>query len=124
MTRGGKPRYDSMSAGMQAEFRARQKIADGDPESFAIHSPGPRADRYKIYMDGENAVVTYWYHDGYGSPYKGVERMIHVAESGRLVVTGCERKAAFRYPQDTPLLNEAQNRRGRSSTHSIRPERA
>ncbi len=108
MTRDGEPRYDIMSADMQAEFLERQQVTEGDPASFALHRPGPKTDRYDIAMDGNDTVVTYWYKDAYGNRYEGAERLSFGEENGRTVVAGCEAETVFTelklYNQELPVI--------------------
>jgi|GEM_PF-4107798 len=89
-TRNGKPRYEIMSSQMQAEFLAQQEEMSGDPDNFVIRWSSPWVERYDVAIDGEQAVITYWYTDSTGSGYKGLERLTFEEENGRTVVTECK----------------------------------
>jgi hypothetical protein len=107
-TGDGKPRYDIMSAGMQAEYRERQETINVDADNYTIHHTGPQVDYYEIAMNESGAVVTYWYNDAYGNRYKGMEHLTFGEENRWVVVTGCKTEAAFTdqklYDQKLPVL--------------------
>ncbi|MPM07388.1 hypothetical protein SDC9_53694 [bioreactor metagenome] len=104
ITGDGGPRWDIMSADMQAGFLKHQGTKNAKPGSFTIHLSGPQLDCFDISMTGGGAVVTYWYAGVYGSWYKGVERLAFGEEGGRKVVTDCKTETKF---TDQKLYNEA-----------------
>jgi hypothetical protein len=83
-TRDGKGRYEIMSKQMQTDFLVQQQA----PESFVIRWSSPWVVSYDVAMDGDQAVITYWYADSGPDTYKGVERLMFGEENGRIVVTG------------------------------------
>ena len=81
-TRDGRARYEIMDSLLQAECRAQQ--------NYVIRWSSPWVQRYDVALDGEDALVTYWYTDSTTATYKGVERLTFGEENGRTVVTGCK----------------------------------
>ncbi|WP_279386547.1 M56 family metallopeptidase [Candidatus Cryosericum odellii] len=96
-TRDGKGRYEIMSKQMQTDFLAQQQA----PESFVIRGSSPWVVSYDVALDGEQAVVTYWYTDSIPITYKGVERLTFGEENGRTVVTGCKTEIEMEAYTDT-----------------------
>lgn len=96
-TRNGKTRYEIMSSQMQADFRAQQQ----SPDNFVIRWSSPWVESYGVAMDGEQAVITYWYRDSTASTYKGVERLTFGKENGRTVVTDCKTEIDMEEYADT-----------------------
>jgi len=72
-TRDGKGRYEIMSSQMQADFRAQQEFQG--KLIFAIRGSSPWVVSYDVALDGDQAVITYWYADSGLETYKGVERL-------------------------------------------------
>lgn len=97
MTRNGRTRYEIMSSKMQADFRAQQI----SPDNFVIRWSSPWVKSYDAALDGEQAVVTYWYTDSTTSTYKGVERLTFGTENGRTVVSGCKTETEMEEYVDT-----------------------
>src|SRR5450756_2429957 len=60
-TRDGKGRYEIMSKQMQTDFRAQQEFQG--KLIFAIRGSSPWVVSYDVAMDGDQAVITYWYAD-------------------------------------------------------------
>jgi hypothetical protein len=89
-TRDGKLRWEIMSAEMQSVFRKQQEETSGNPDNYVIRWSSPWVDNYDIDMDGDEAVITYWYTDSTGNKYKSAERLFFGGENGRTVVTGCK----------------------------------
>lgn len=85
-TRDGRLRYAVMGDRLQTEFRAQQL----SPDNFVIRWSSPWVQRFDVTMDGEQAVVTYWYMDSTASTYKGVERLTFGRENGRMAVLDCK----------------------------------
>jgi len=96
-TRDGKGRNEIMSKQMQTDFLAQQQA----PESFVIRGSSPWVVSYDVALDGEQAVVTYWYTDSIPITYKGVERLTFGEENGRTVVTGCKTEIEMEAYTDT-----------------------
>lgn len=86
-TRDGRARYQIMDSKMQSDFRSQQEKVNGDSNSFATRWSSPWVVKYDVTLEGDQAVVTYWYMDSTASTYKGVERLSFGNESGRVVVT-------------------------------------
>jgi beta-lactamase regulating signal transducer with metallopeptidase domain len=99
-TRDGKGRYEIMSSQMQADFRAQQELQSGKL-IFVIRGSSPWVVSYDVALDGEQAVVTYWYADSGLETYKGVERLTFGEENGRIVVTGCKTEIEMEAYTDT-----------------------
>jgi hypothetical protein len=99
-TRDGKGRYEIMSSQMQADFRAQQELQSGKL-IFVIRWSSPWVVSYDVALDGEQAVVTYWYTDSIPITYKGVERLTFGEENGRTVVTGCKTEIEMEAYTDT-----------------------
>ena len=76
-----------MGSKMQSDFRSQQEKVNGDSNSFVIRWSSPWVVKYDVTLEGDQAVVTYWYMDSTASTYKGVERLSFGNESGRMVVT-------------------------------------
>jgi hypothetical protein len=86
-TRDGRARYQIMDSKMQSDFRSQQEKVNGDANNFVIRWSSPWVVKYDVALDGDQAVITYWYTDSTASTYKGVERLSFGNESGRMVVT-------------------------------------
>lgn len=96
-TRDGRARYEVMSRNLQADFRAQQE-AQGN---YVIRWSSPWVTKYTATLDGDQAILTYWYTDSTASTYKGVERLSFGTENGRTVVTGCRTEADMEEYVDT-----------------------
>ena len=99
-TRDGKGRYEIMSKQMQTDFQAQQGFQSGKL-IFAIRGSSPWVVSYDVAMDGDQAVITYWYADSGLETYKGVERLTFGEENGRTVVTGCKTEIDMEAYADT-----------------------
>lgn len=96
-TRDGRARYEIMDSKMQSDFRAQQL----SPDNFVIRWSSPWVVKYNVALDGDQAVVTYWYTDSTTYTYKGVERLSFGDENGRTVVTGCKTEIDMEEDVDT-----------------------
>jgi hypothetical protein len=56
---------------------------------------------YDVALDGDQAVITYWYADSGLETYKGVERLTFGEENGRTVVAGCKTEIDMEAYADT-----------------------
>ncbi|WP_164914419.1 M56 family metallopeptidase [Aminipila luticellarii] len=85
VTRDGRARYEIMDSKMQEDFRSQQF----SPDNFVIRWSSPWVERYDVALDGEQAVITYWYTDSTQATYKGVERLTFTEENSRGVIKDC-----------------------------------
>jgi len=90
-TRDGRARYEIMDSKMQADF-VEQNRSDEDPNVvyYVIRWSSPWVTNYDIKVEGDHALITYYYADSGGETYKGSEQITFGTENGRLVITGCE----------------------------------
>lgn len=100
-TRDGRPRYEIMSSKMRSEFHIQQEYNNGDPDNFVIRWSSPWVEDYDVELEGEQAVITYWYMDSTGSTYKGRERLTFGEEKGHTVVTACTTELEMEVYVDT-----------------------
>ena len=96
-TRDGKGRYEIMDSKMQTDFREKQP----SPDNYVIRWSSPWVVRYDVSMDGDDAVITYFYTSSSTSTYKSVERLTLGREDGRAVVTGCKTETDMQEYVDT-----------------------
>ncbi|WP_018963715.1 M56 family metallopeptidase [Coprothermobacter platensis] len=88
-TRDGRARYEIMNNQMKQQFIADQR-SDEDPNIvyFTIRWSSPWVERYEIEVDGDHAVITYYYTDSGEETYRSSEQITFGTENGRVVVSG------------------------------------
>ena len=86
-----------MNSQMQADFRSQQY----SPDNFVIRWSSPWVVSYDVVLDGEQAVITYWYTDSTTSTYKGVERLSFGNENARTVISDCKTEIDMEEYADT-----------------------
>lgn len=88
-TRDGRARYEIMNSKMQVDFLAQNR-SDEDPNViyYVIRWSSPWVVRYDIKVEGDNAIITYYYTDSGEETYRSSEQITFVTENGRLVVSG------------------------------------
>lgn len=100
-TRDGRAWYQIMDSKMQSDFRSQQEKLNGDSNNLIIRWSSPWVVKYDVMLDGDQAVVTYWYTDSTTNTYKGIERLSFGSENGRTVVTGCKTEVDIEEYVDT-----------------------
>jgi hypothetical protein len=85
-SRDGKTRYELMSSKMQKVFYEQQMENNGKEGVWVIRWSSPWVESYDIHIDGEQAVITYWYSDSTSAKYEGVELLFLSKENGKALV--------------------------------------
>jgi len=85
-TRDGKARYQLMSSNMQKAFYHEQLRNNGEEGVWVIRWSSPWVVSYNIYLEGDQAVITYKYTDSTEAIYEGVECLSFGNENGKVIV--------------------------------------
>ena len=101
-TRDGRARYEIMDSKMQEAF-VKQNRSDEDPNKvyYVIRWSSPWVQRYDVKVEGDHAIITYYYTDSGEETYRSSEQITFGTENGKLVVSGYKELAPLEDYIDT-----------------------